>query len=64
MPKPILAKLNADLKKALSAADTQRRLVDLGVDAAASTPEEFAAFIKSETETWARVVRDAKVPQQ
>jgi tripartite-type tricarboxylate transporter receptor subunit TctC len=64
VPKPILGKLNADLNRALSAPDTQRRLVEVGVDAAPSTPEQFAAFIKSETETWARVVREAKVPQE
>ena len=64
VPKPILGKLNADLNRALSAADTQRRLVEVGVDAAPSTPGQFAAFIKSETETWARVVREAKVPLQ
>jgi tripartite-type tricarboxylate transporter receptor subunit TctC len=62
--KAIVAKLNADLHKVLSAPDTQRRLVEVGVDPAPSTPEQFAAFIKSETETWARVVREAKVPQQ
>src|SRR5437868_5185270 len=64
VPKPILGKINADLNRVLTAADTQRRLVEVGVDAAPSTPEQFAAFIKSETETWARVVREAKVPQQ
>ena len=64
VPKPILGKINADLNRVLTASDTQRRLVEVGVDAAPSTPEQFAAFIKSETETWARVVREAKVPQQ
>jgi tripartite-type tricarboxylate transporter receptor subunit TctC len=64
VPKPILAKLNTDLNRVLSAPDVQRRLSELGVDAAPSTPEHFAAFIKSETETWARVVREAKVPLQ
>ncbi|MGZ5729401.1 MAG: Bug family tripartite tricarboxylate transporter substrate binding protein, partial [Burkholderiales bacterium] len=64
VPKPILAKLNADVNGVLSAPDTQRRLVEVGVDAAPSTPQQFEAFIKSETETWARVVREAKVPQQ
>jgi tripartite-type tricarboxylate transporter receptor subunit TctC len=63
-PKPIIAKLNADFTKMLSAPDTQRRLAEHGVDAASSTPEQYAAFIKSETDKWARVVRDAKVPQQ
>ena len=64
VPKPILAKLNADLNRVLSAPDTQRRLSEVGIDATPSTPEQFAAFIKSETETWARVVREAKVPLQ
>jgi tripartite-type tricarboxylate transporter receptor subunit TctC len=64
VPKPVLAKVNADVNRALNAPDTQRRLVEVGVDAAGSTPEQFAAFIKSETETWARVVREARVPQQ
>ena len=63
-PKPILAKLNTDLTKVLNLPDTQRRLAEHGVDTSPTTPEQFAAFIKSETDTWARVVRDAKVPQQ
>jgi tripartite-type tricarboxylate transporter receptor subunit TctC len=62
--KPIVAKLNADLNRILSLPDTQRRLTEVGVDATPSSPEQFADFIKSETQTWARVVRDAKVPQQ
>lgn len=64
VPKPIIAKLNADLGQVLNAPDTQRRLSELGLDAAPSTPEQFAAFIKSESETWARVVREAKIPLQ
>ena len=64
VPKPIIAKLNADFTRMLSAPDTQRRLAEHGVDTASSTPEQFAAFIKLETDKWARVVRDAKVPQQ
>jgi tripartite-type tricarboxylate transporter receptor subunit TctC len=64
VPKPIIAKLNADLHRALNAADTQKKLVEIGVDVAPSTPEQFAAFIKSETETWTRVVREGKIPQQ
>jgi tripartite-type tricarboxylate transporter receptor subunit TctC len=64
VPKRVIAKLNADVKRTLGVPDTQRRLLEVGVDAAPSTPEQFAAFIKSETDTWARVVREAKVPQQ
>jgi tripartite-type tricarboxylate transporter receptor subunit TctC len=64
LPKPILAKLNADLHKALNSPDAQRRLIEQGVDPAPSTPEQFAAFIRAETEKWAKVVKEAGVPQQ
>jgi tripartite-type tricarboxylate transporter receptor subunit TctC len=64
VPKTVVAKLNADLHKALNAPDVQRRLMEQGVDPAPSTPDQFAAFIRSETEKWAKVVRDANVPQQ
>lgn len=64
VPKPILAKLNSDLHKALNSPDVQRRLVEQGIDPAPSTPAQFAAFIRSETDKWARVVKDAGVPQQ
>jgi tripartite-type tricarboxylate transporter receptor subunit TctC len=64
VPKAVLAKLNADLHKVLNAPDTQRRLTEQGVDPAPSTPAEFAAFIRAETGKWAKVVKDAGVPQQ
>ena len=57
VPKPIVAKLNADLIKALNMADVQRRLEEQGVYAAPTTPEQFAAFIKSETIKWAKAVK-------
>ena len=64
VPRPILAKLNSDLHKALNAPDVQRRLMEQGVDPAPSTPDQFAAFIRAETEKWAKVVKEAGVPQQ
>jgi tripartite-type tricarboxylate transporter receptor subunit TctC len=64
VPKPILAKLNSDLHKALNASDVQRRLMEQGVDPAPSTSDQFAAFIRAETEKWAKVVKEAGVPQQ
>ena len=64
VPKTIVAKLNADLHKALNSPDVQLRLTEQGVDPAPSTPEQFAAFIRAETEKWAKVVKEAGVPQQ
>jgi tripartite-type tricarboxylate transporter receptor subunit TctC len=64
VPKEILARLNADVHKALASKDTQDRLTERGVDPTPSTSEDFAAFIRSETEKWAKVVKEAGVPLQ
>lgn len=63
-PPAILAKLNKDLHAALAAPDTQKRLNEQGVDTAPSTPQQFAAFIRQETDKWSRVIREGGVPQQ
>lgn len=64
VPKPTLAKLNADLVKALNMTDVRQRLAEQGVDPAPITAEQFAEFIKSETTKWAKVVKEAAIPQQ
>lgn len=65
VPAPILTKLHADTLKALGMADLRLRLEQQGIDPGSSaTREEFAAFVKSETARWAKVVRDANIPTQ
>lgn len=61
LPKPILAKLNADLVKVLNMPDTQRRFAEQGIDPAPTTPDQFSAFIKSEIAKWAKVAKDAGI---
>jgi tripartite-type tricarboxylate transporter receptor subunit TctC len=60
-PKEIVALLNREIVKIAVAPDTQERLVALGYEAVGSTPEDFSAQIRSETEKWARVVREANI---
>src|SRR5688572_22115072 len=59
VPKPILAKLAADLNRVLSSPELRKRLEDQGIEVAAASPQEFVAHVKSETAKWARVVKDA-----
>lgn len=56
-PRDIITRLNTEVVKVLKDADTRKRLSARGTDALTSTPEEFARFIKSETERWGKVVR-------
>jgi tripartite-type tricarboxylate transporter receptor subunit TctC len=56
-PKPIVAALNRAVVQALAQPETLKQLHDLGVEVGSSTPEEFAAYIKSEIPKWAAVVK-------
>jgi len=56
-PKPIVAALNRAIVQALAQPETLKQLHDLGVEVGSSTPEEFAAYIKSEIPKWAAVVK-------
>jgi tripartite-type tricarboxylate transporter receptor subunit TctC len=56
-PKPIVATLNRAIVQALAQPETLKQLHDLGVEVGSSTPEEFAAYIKSEIPKWAAVVK-------
>ena len=64
VPKPILATLNATLVKTLNMPEVRARLAEATVDATPMTQEEFLAFIRAETEKWARVVKEAGVEKQ
>lgn len=57
-PKPIVTKMNGEIRKILAAPDVRKRLIDQGADPASSTPEQFAAYVKSEMARWGKVVRD------
>jgi tripartite-type tricarboxylate transporter receptor subunit TctC len=58
-PKDVVAKLNAELKKALDQPDAKERFAAQGFSATWTTPEKFGAYIESEHAKWARVVKDS-----
>jgi tripartite-type tricarboxylate transporter receptor subunit TctC len=53
----VIDTLNRATVQTLKDADTLHQLHDIGVEVAASTPEEFAAYIRSEIPKWAAVVK-------
>ncbi len=57
VPKNIIARLNAEMQKAAKSRMVNERYAALGADPVASTPEQFAKFIRSETVKWADVVK-------
>jgi len=58
-PRAIIARLNREIVAILHLPDVVERFSSQGAEALGSTPEEFAAYIRSETLKWAKVVRDS-----
>ena len=63
-PRAIIDKVHADLSTVLLSPEIQQRMNELVVDAAPTSPEAFADFIRDETSRWAKVVKDSGIPQQ
>jgi tripartite-type tricarboxylate transporter receptor subunit TctC len=63
-PRAIVDKLNKATVAQLHSTELRQRYESQGMDPIPSTSAEFTARLKSETEKWAKVVRDAKIPQQ
>ena len=60
-PKEIVAKINADTNAALLTPAVKTRFEDLGAVPKGSTEAELAAFLKSETDKWGPVIKDAQI---
>jgi tripartite-type tricarboxylate transporter receptor subunit TctC len=60
-PQVIVHQLNAETNKALADPSVVGRLNELGVILTPGTPEQFAAFVKSQTELWAGVIKSAGI---
>lgn len=60
-PAPVIARLNAEITAALNDEGIKASMRALGVEPAPSTVEAFDAYIKSETQKWAKVIKTAGI---
>ncbi len=63
-PPEIIKALNGALQDILGDADTRSRLLALGIEARASSPEAIEARLKSDIDKWRAVIEKAKIPKQ
>ena len=61
MPKPIVDRLNAELRKALTVPDVKSRLEAMGGDPRATTPDEMKALVSRQYETWKKLAVEANL---
>jgi tripartite-type tricarboxylate transporter receptor subunit TctC len=64
VPRAILNRLNKETVAALNDPDIRKRYLAQGVDPIPSSAAHYAAYLKSETEKWSRVIVAAKIPLQ
>jgi tripartite-type tricarboxylate transporter receptor subunit TctC len=57
LPKAVVARLNAEINKALASATLRERFAAIGAEPSPSTPEQFTALIRTENEKWRDVVK-------
>jgi tripartite-type tricarboxylate transporter receptor subunit TctC len=60
-PPAVAKRLHESVVKATSIPEVRDRIVGLGAEVVASSPDEFAAFIKRELATWSKVIREVGI---
>jgi tripartite-type tricarboxylate transporter receptor subunit TctC len=63
-PAAILDKINADMHTALRAPEVEKRMQDVAMPPSPTTRQEFDQFVRGEVARWARVIKEAGIPQQ
>ncbi|MFL5058643.1 MAG: Bug family tripartite tricarboxylate transporter substrate binding protein [Xanthobacteraceae bacterium] len=63
-PRKIVELLHREVARVMAAPEIRERLVTLGFEPVAGSPEEFAAWIRNEIAKWANVIRDANITVQ
>ena len=62
LPRPIVDRLSREFNAALKRPDMLDQLGRQGFEAQGSTPEDLAAHVRTQIETWSRIVREAGIP--
>ena len=63
-PKPVIDRLNAEVRKAVDVPEVKARLTAMGGEPAASTPEAMRERVARELATWSKTVDDANIARQ
>ncbi|CAN5298623.1 tripartite tricarboxylate transporter substrate binding protein [soil metagenome] len=64
MPKDIVTRLNAEIRKVIERPDMQKELAGRGMEAFSGTPESFDKFLKEQLVVWEKLIREAKIEKQ
>src|SRR5207244_11308203 len=60
-PRDVVMKLNAEFASVMNDPTIKQRLSESGFEPQTSSPEQFAAYMKSEIAKWQKVIRDSNI---
>jgi tripartite-type tricarboxylate transporter receptor subunit TctC len=63
-PQPLIGRLNQEIGRVMNDAAMREKFIASGIEPQSSTPEQFAAFIRSEGERYGKVIRAANIKPQ
>src|SRR5262249_14391091 len=58
-PKPVVAKLSAEIKKIVGLSEIRDKMVQLGAEPRYLSPEELTAFVSVESPKWGQLIRES-----
>jgi tripartite-type tricarboxylate transporter receptor subunit TctC len=61
LPKPVVDKLNAAMRKTLAVPEVKTKLETMGGDPRATSPEEMRALVSRQYETWKKLATEANL---
>jgi tripartite-type tricarboxylate transporter receptor subunit TctC len=63
-PAPIIARLNAEVRKMMELPEVKESFANQGLETSTMSPDELGLYIKTESEKWSHVLKNAKVKKQ
>lgn len=60
-PRDVINRLHADISKVVQQPDFREKIAGMGADVIGSPPDQFSAFMKSESAKWGKVIREAGI---
>jgi tripartite-type tricarboxylate transporter receptor subunit TctC len=64
LPKDVVDRLNGEINRALLSAEIKKRMADIAVEVAASTPEELGKLTQQDADKWGKIIRDLGIVAQ
>ena len=61
IPKPVVARLHQEFARALAVRGSREKLFAAGFEVDTATPEEFGVFLRTQSETWGRIIRQHNI---